>query len=197
VGAQRGDDGIYVLPDGTRLGPWQVQCPTGWTDWQAALRIVANNAQPAGFDIATEFPQADVVTDAVNNGNFDLAMWFIAGVGPASPWQRFRDVVDSRDVPDVGSRAYWNFGRFRAEGTAELLDQLAAATDDAEVIQLAGELDRVFMANAPMIPLMYRPDQFYEFHASNWTNFPTADNDYAPPQFHGAGVRWLFGLERR
>jgi peptide/nickel transport system substrate-binding protein len=197
LGARRDGDGVYVLPDGTRLGPWQVQAPTGWTDWQAALRIVAANAREAGFDIATEFPQADVVSDAVANGNFDLAMWFIAGVGPASPWQRFRDVLDSRGVPSVGSRAYWNFGRFEAGGTAELLDALAAATDQAEATRLTGELDRIFMANAPMIPLMYRPDQFYEFHEANWTNFPHAEDAYAPPQFHGAGIRWLFALERR
>ena len=27
---------IYVLPNGSRLGPWKVMCPYGWTDWMTA-----------------------------------------------------------------------------------------------------------------------------------------------------------------
>ena len=52
------------------------------------------------------------------------------------------------------------------------------------------------MKNAPMIPLMYRPLEFYEFNEINWTNFPSEDNDYAPPMFSGAGISWLYKIKR-
>ncbi len=111
--AKKGSDGIYKLPDGTRLGPWVVQTPTGWTDWQSALEIVVANAKSIGIDITTKFPQAPQVTQAVQNGDFDLACWSVAGVSPASPWQRFRDVLDSRGVPGTGKNAFYNYGRFK------------------------------------------------------------------------------------
>src|SRR5690606_22312859 len=55
------DGDVYVLEDGTRLGPWKVQCPFGWTDWMTALELVAQGAQEVGIDITTEFPEAPVV----------------------------------------------------------------------------------------------------------------------------------------
>ncbi len=43
---------------------------------------------------------------------------------------------------------------------------------------------------------MYRPDEFFEFNATNWSNFPTEENDYAPPMFRGAGNEWIFRLKK-
>ena len=63
--ATKGSDGVYVLPDGTRLGPWTVRTPYGWTDWMTACDIVSQNAQEAGFDIKSEFPEAPVVTSKI------------------------------------------------------------------------------------------------------------------------------------
>ena len=57
-------------------------------------------------------------------------------------------------------------------------------------------LDTLYRAEVPAFPLMYRPDEFFEFNASNWTNWPTEDNDYAPPMFRGAGNTWIFELKK-
>ncbi len=46
------------------------------------------------------------------------------------------------------------------------------------------------------MPLMYRPLSFYEFNASNWENFPTEENPYAPPMWSGAGIQWLFKIKK-
>ena len=56
--AKKGSDGIYELPDGTKLGGWKLITPTGWTDWNTACEIVAKSAKEVGIDISTEFPQA-------------------------------------------------------------------------------------------------------------------------------------------
>ena len=55
--AKKGSDGIYVLPDGTKLGGWKLITPTGWTDWNTACEIVAKSAKEIGIGISTEFPQ--------------------------------------------------------------------------------------------------------------------------------------------
>ncbi len=197
LGAKKGSDGIYVLPDGTRLGPWKVQCPFGWTDWNQALEIVAANARAVGIDLRTEFPEYPVANQNMANGTFDLGLWFVSGVGPASPWQRFRDVLDGRGVPPVGQTAFWNYNRYSNPKVGELLDKAAAATSEAELKRLYGELDKIFMTDVPVIPLMYRPLEFFQYNETVWTGFPNAANPYAPPMHSGAGVRILYKIKSR
>ncbi|MVA76461.1 ABC transporter substrate-binding protein [Auraticoccus sp. F435] len=196
LGAEKDSDGIYVLPDGTKLGGWKVICPSGWTDWNTALEIVAKSAIAAGIGIETEFPQAPQVTQAQQNGDFDMVMNTYSGVSPASPWIRFRDALDRRGVPDIGEQAYRNFGRYENEEVAALLDAAGAATDEAEAAAAYAQLDAIVRADVPVVPLMYRPLEFYEFNSSTWTNFPTSENPYAPPMWQGAGIQWLFKLSK-
>src|SRR5205085_1671762 len=51
LGCTKGEDGIYSLPDGTRLGPWEAITPTGWSDWNTALEIVAKSCKAVGIDV--------------------------------------------------------------------------------------------------------------------------------------------------
>ena len=194
--ATKGSDGIYQLPDGTKIGGWKLVTPTGWTDWNTACQIVAKSAQDIGIGITTEFPQLAQMFSNLQNGNFDLAMYSYTGVNPASPWIRFRDALDSRGVPAVGKTAFWNYNRFSNDQIAALLDQVAATTDDAEAKAAYASLDQIYREFIPVVPLMYRPLEFYEFNASNWTNFPTAENPYAPPMWQGAGIQWIFKIKK-
>jgi len=193
--ATKGGDGIYVLPDGTRLGPWSARTPNGWTDWQTAINIVVQNAKAVGIELKEDYPDAPVVTTKIQNGDFDLNLWYIAGAGPASPWQRFRDMLDSRGVPDMGKTAFWDYGRFSDPKVADLLDKAGQAADPTTVKDVYSQLDKIFMDNVVGIPLMYRPDEFYEFNQKYWTGFPTSENAWAPPQFAGAGIQWLYKIK--
>ena len=194
--ATKGSDGVYVLPDGTKLGGWKLITPTGWTDWNTACEIVAKSAQEIGIGISTEFPQAPTMIQAMQNGNFELCMYSYSGVSPASPWTRFREAMDARGVPAVGRTAYYNYGRFDDAKVPELLDAAAAASDDDEAKTAYAALDAIFRSEIPCIPLMYRPLEFFEFNESTWENFPTEENPYAPPMWQGAGIGWLFKIKR-
>jgi peptide/nickel transport system substrate-binding protein len=194
--AKKGSDGIYELPDGTKLGGWTLITPTGWTDWNTACEIVAKSATEIGIGIQTQFPQAPTMISRLQNGDFDLAMYSYTGVNAASPWVRFRDALDDRGVAKVGQTAYYNYNRFSNADVPGLLDQAAAATDDATRKTAIQALDKIYRAEIPVIPLMYRPLEFYEFNESNWTNFPSEANSYAPPMWQGAGISWLFKIKK-
>ncbi|SDT31722.1 peptide/nickel transport system substrate-binding protein [Friedmanniella luteola] len=196
VGAEKGSDGIYVLPDGTRLGGWELITPTGWTDWNTACEIVAKSAKAVGIGIETKFPQAPTMQKAMQNGDFDLCMYSYSGVSPASPWVRFRDALDDRGVADRGKTAFYNYNRFSHPDVPGLLDAAAGATSEEEAKTAYAALDTIYREQIPVVPLMYRPLEFYEFQTSNWTNFPTAENPYAPPMWQGAGISWLFKITK-
>ncbi|GAA0311378.1 ABC transporter substrate-binding protein [Kineococcus aurantiacus] len=195
AGYAKGSDGVYAK-GGQRLGPWKLITPQGWTDWNAALEIVAKNLQAVGIDAATNFPQQAQVTTQVQNGDFDMACWYVSGTNPATPWQRFSDVMSNVELAPAGQTAYRNYGRWTSDQVNDLLEAAAAAPDDGSKKQALTALDDLYRQQAPAVPLMYRPDEFFEFNASNWTNFPTEANAYAPPMFRGAGNDWLFKIKK-
>jgi peptide/nickel transport system substrate-binding protein len=174
-------------------GSFTVQTPSGWSDWQAALQIVVENFKALGLNVSANFPQAPQVTTAVQNGNFDFAIWYVAGASAGAPWQRFRDVLDSRGVAPVGQSAFYNYGRFSSPQVGSLLDQAAGATG-AQAKALFTQLDTIFMQNAPMIPLMYRPLDFFEANEKTWTGFPSSATNTAAPQLSGAGMDWFYQI---
>lgn len=195
AGATKGDDGIYTL-DGTRLGPYKLITPTGWTDWNAACEIVAKSLKEVGIDCSTNFPQQAETTQAIQGGSFDMACWYVSGVNPATPWARFRDILDQKDVQPLGKTTFVNYGRWENAEVDALLTEAAQAVDDAAKKAAYDKLDALYRKEVPACPLMYRPDEFYEYNASNFYNFPDENNDYAPPMFRGAGNTWMYKLQK-
>lgn len=195
LGATKGDDGVYVLEDGTRLGPWNVMCPYGWTDWMTALELVVQGGNEVGFDLATDFPEAPVRMTNQQNGDFDFTLHSFAGVSAAGPWQRLSETMDSRGIPEMGQTAFTNYNRFSSPEAEALLDQIPTETDPEVQKDLYTQLDNIYREEIPCIGLMYRPFQFYEFNETAWTGFPNSENDYAPPMHQGAGIRILSNIE--
>lgn len=195
AGYEKGSDGFYAKGD-VKLGPWKLITPQGWTDWNAALEIVAKNLQAIGIDAATNFPQQAQTATAIQNGDFEMACWYVAGTNPSTPWQRFSDVMSNVDMAPLGQTAYRNYGRWENGEVNDLLEAAAAAPDDDSKLEALTALDDLYRKEVPAFPLMYRPDEFFEFNASNWSNWPTEENDYAPPMFRGAGNEWIFKLKK-
>jgi peptide/nickel transport system substrate-binding protein len=195
--AKKGNDGVYVLPDGTRLGPYTIQCAYGWTDWMTAVNLISEGAKMAGIDVNTQFPDWPVLFPKMQQGDYDMILWMPPSASPNALWLRYRDILDGRNVPERGTPAFWNYGRFTGEGADALMDQAGATTDPATLKTLFDQLDKIFMDNVPVIPVMYRPSEFYEFNETVWTGFPTSDNPTAPPTFSQAGVEWLYLIKAK
>ena len=119
----------------------------------------------------------------------------LPGVAAASPWTRFRDAMDDRGVAEPGKTAFYNYNRFSHPDVPGLLDARPARRRRRGQAGLH-ELDKIYREQIPVVPLMYRPLEFYEFNETNWAGFPTEDNPYAPPMWQGAGIEWLFKLKK-
>jgi peptide/nickel transport system substrate-binding protein len=197
IGAKKGKDGIRVL-NGQRLGPFEVECPYGWSDWNASLEIVAQSAKAIGIEIRTKFPEAPVWTNDLQTGKFDIIMNTPAGsVSPSQPWYRARTIMYSKGVAEMGEMAFWNWGRYKNDKADKIIEQIPTISDEAQLKTLYTDLTKIWLTDIPSIPLMYRPWVFYTVNESVWKGFPVdGDGSNTPPQIatDGAGIKALYQI---
>ena len=79
----------------------------------------------------------------------------------------------------------------------KLLRLIPTLTDKEEIVKAYRELNVIFMQEQPALPLVYRPEEFYNFSIKNWTNFATEKNPYAAPQLpcFGTGRNMLWEIK--
>ena len=120
-----------------------------------------------------------------------------AELSAATPWTRFDQVMGSVSYKPAGEDAFANQGRYQNEQADELLARIPAETDEEKLIADYRELNKIFMETVPVMPILYRPTQYYQFSTKHWTNFPTEENPYAPPQhlIVAAGVNALWSIK--
>ncbi len=178
---------------GKRLPTLYVKSPTGWSDWESIVRIAVKSMRAVGIDARERFVDTSLFWNALYEGDFDLIMHTPSTQpSPSKPWSRFEALLTSQDFAPLGQRMYKNIGRFNdphAPGYLPLIDELLARipslTDDAARLAAYRELNVLFMQEQPDLPLVYRPDTFYEFSIKHWTNLPSAANPYLPPLIPG------------
>lgn len=182
-----------------------IKSPTGWSDWEAIVRIAVKSMRAVGIDARERFVDASLFWNALFEGDFDLIMNTPSTQpSPSKPWSRFETLMTTQDFAPLGQKMYKNMGRFNdptAPGYVPRIDQLLAEipaiTDDAARLAAYRELNVLFLQMQPDLPLVYRPDAFYEFSTKHWSNLPSAANPYLPPLTPGdrLGTNMLWAIQ--
>ncbi|WP_405323955.1 ABC transporter substrate-binding protein [Fibrobacter sp.] len=190
---------------GEKIPTMYITSPNGWTDWEAMVTIAVEGMRKAGIDIREGFVDGGSYWPAMGLGNFDLIMHKpVADVTPSLPWSRFNEIMASRDWQPLGAWAGVNIGRYNQPGTEgfrpevdKLLNAIPLMKNADSIATAYRELNKIFMEDQPSIPLVYLPEQFYEFSDRVWTNWPTAANPYAPAQLPwvASGTKTLWNLK--
>jgi peptide/nickel transport system substrate-binding protein len=162
-------------------------CPNGWSDWQAAIEVVAAAGQKIGIEITTNYPEWSVYQTVVTKSDaplptegYDIFMMWSDGAGPTQPWGRIRKLLSSEFV---GMASNWNgnWGQYKNEEADALIAQIPSETDPAKLEELYTELVRIYLTEVPSFTLMYRPQSFHTVNESVWTNFPHDGDGTNPP----------------
>ena len=191
-------EGALLNPDGSPVRTIKLECPQGWTDWEDAIKVIAGTFQEIGIPAEEYFVDYGVWDKDLRLGTFDLAMKTqTAELSAATPWTRFSQIMGPIGLKPVGEDAFSNQGRFSNDEANKLLDKIPTIRDEAELTLAYRELNKIFMETIPVLPVMYRPTQYYQFSTKHWTNFPTEENPYAPPQhlIVAAGVKALWEIQ--
>ena len=191
-------EGALLSPSGEAIRTIKLECPQGWTDWEDAIKVVVETFQELGIPAEEHFVDYGIWDKDLRQGTFDLAMKTqTAELSAATPWTRFEQVMGRVGFKPVGEDAFSNQGRFSNEAANKLLDKIPTIRNEAELAAAYRELNKIFMETIPVLPVMYRPTQYYQFSTKHWTNFPTEENPYAPPQhlIVAAGVKALWEIK--
>jgi len=175
AGLARGGDGIRVAP-GSGPMRYEINVVQGWTDWVAAAGIMQQNLAEVGVSASVKALDYNHWLDALKQGRFDLSMGF-GSRGP-TPYQFYRGQMDGALVRPIGEEAADNFHRFASAEAGELLHRFEASADPAEQTELARQLERLYVANAPSVPL-YASRLWGVFNSKRFSGFPSRFLPYA------------------
>jgi peptide/nickel transport system substrate-binding protein len=198
AGYTKGSDGFYVAPDGSAI-ELEVTCPFGWTDWMAAIDVIAASAQDAGINIQAVTPDYGAWDTALTSGTFDMTLNNWADLSN-TPWTVYNLLFDHPIKEIMGSG---NFGRYDNQEMFDLVDDLARVPmDDEEGMKVAcADIQELMLTEMPMIPLWYN-GLWAQFSNAVWTNWPTEDNNTPSrlpcswhPYFSMGGLLTLIELE--
>jgi len=179
-------------------------CPNGWSDWQAAMEVVAAAGKNIGIDITTNYPEwavyQTVVTDweQLPETGYDILMMWSDGAGPTQPWGRIRHLISSEFAETINN---WNgnWGGYKNPEADALIQAIPTETDPAKLKEMYTELVKMYLTDIPSFTLMYRPQSFHAVNESVWTNFPHQGDGTNPPVppldcMDGWGVACLYNV---
>ncbi len=180
--------------NGVKLS-FKLECPSGWTDWNASLEIVAQAGRRIGMEMITNFRDQPVFLADFQAGQVDIAMWSVGASSIAAPWLTARNLVSTAGLPPRGTATTFNYGRYMNARANELVSLIATETNEAKLKELWTELTIIYLKDVPSFGLMYRPVQFYEVNETVWTGFPKQDDGTnIPPTMltDGWGIKGLY-----
>ena len=193
-------DGFVEDKDGNAI-ELTVTCPSGWTDWMAAIQIISKNAQAVGINIVPEYPDYGPWRDAQLQGTFELSLQNESQMS-STPWSYYKWVFQN-PLANIATAQYGNYGRYDNQKAFDLVNQLdqVKVGDDAAILAITSQLQEITMTEFPTIPLWYN-GLWSQVSNAVWTNWPSsaADaNHFLPATWRGywnmSGIQMLIDLE--
>lgn len=176
AGITVGADGKRVLPGGA---PFAFDFSVGATssDWVSVGNVIAQNLAELGVTVTVSARDWAEVNSTYQNGTFDSGI--VWSNNAPTPYQFYRGVMSTGTVKPVGEQSFDNFHRYGNPQADALLAQFAATADEAQQKTIMNELQELFAASAPVVPLFPGPE-FGAASTARFTGWPDADNPYAP-----------------
>ncbi|MGW8484351.1 ABC transporter substrate-binding protein [Microbacterium sp. NPDC055903] len=163
----------------------------GWTDYNDAAKLIAEQAAAAGIKINVGTVQWQEFSDARQTGQYELIVGGMIGTSVADPFQIYRDWVGGTAIQStnpVGEEVpagRWNFSRYDNPTVDAAIAVAAATNDEAVKMEQYAVIQDEIVRDLPYIPLVINATQTF-YNAKDFTGWPTEDDLYAFPPSWGS-----------
>jgi peptide/nickel transport system substrate-binding protein len=156
-----------------------VKVVAGYTDYLSILQILQPELKAIGISLQVISESFSVWSSDQDTGNFQLLM-SSAGYTP-NPYTFYYSLLDSAVTAPLGtSESVGNFGRYKNAQVDQDLATIAATTSATAQQPAFSQIQSIFAAQLPDIPLMEAQDEI-EFNGNQVTGWPTKSDPYAAP----------------
>lgn len=189
AGYTKGSDGIYEK--GGQKVELTLTSVDGWTDYNDAAKLIAEQAEAAGIKINASTVQWQEFSDSRQSGDFQLIVGGMIGTSVADPFQIYRDWFGGTTVGSTGPvgeevpTGRWNFSRYNNPVVDTAVQSAISTNDEATKKELYGTIQTEIVRDLPYIPLVINATQTF-YNTKDYTGWPTEDDLYAFPPSWGA-----------
>ena len=163
------------LVEGARTEPVDLLVVAGWSDWIRAAQLVARDLGGVGVPVRVRPVDFGGWLDRVQRGDFALTIgWSSQG---STPYAGYRDLMGSGTVRPVGEASGGNWHRYGSPAADALLARIEATADPDAQAPLYDQLQAVFAAELPAIPLFPAP-AWGVANTRLFTGFPSPDDPW-------------------
>ena len=183
-----------VNSDGSPI-KFEILVVSGWSDWVRSAQVISQNLKKVGIKATVRTYDFGAWIVRMQQGEFQMAIgWADKGT---TPYNFFKGMMFSEYVKPIGETADVNWHRFGLKEADLLIKELERTSDDKKVKNIIYELQNLFIAHAPGIPL-FTELSWAEYNSKYFTNFPNAENPYGPLSPNESGfVLTLLNVRKR
>jgi len=177
--------GKYVDANGKNLSIDVVLPPF----MESVARLVVQQLNEIGIDAVLRIIEWGIFRDQTGRGQFEGATDWSGCGSVIEPWFGMNRYNKSWVNPVGTSGTEYvdntnNSGRWVNDEYSALVDEMGSLPlGDPRVMDLMKQAVTIWADELPAIPLIQQPS-FILFNETNWTNWPTSDNNYVQPPSH-------------
>ncbi len=176
AGYKMGSDGFRTMPDGTPIGPFNIQIVNGWTDVVTAAQIISQNFQDIGLDASVVTPEFGSWINNLQQGTYDTSLAY--STWGVTAWDYYHNIMDSSLINSKGVRNGVFMTGWTSPDADALLNQFVKTADPVQRNDVIGKLADIYVTNVVSTVLAPFP-AWYEYSTLRFTGWPTQDNYYA------------------
>ncbi len=170
-------DGYVETPNGKKL-EFNVDAPSGWTDWINSVQIGVEGLRKAGINSNVRTPELGSFIDSWASGDFDAMMCGTGGMMP-----NIHKFYNQTMMPTYfNTRVWWssNTSRYENKERDELIETLKVTNDPVEQKKITDRIEMIHAEEIPYIPL-YNNGKWFVYNTSRFTGWANEDNPYIDP----------------
>jgi peptide/nickel transport system substrate-binding protein len=179
AGYTKGSDGYYAQ-NGRRV-EFSISFPSAYTDIAARVQVLVSQLKDIGIKLNVATTTVDDINELTSKGNFDSTMGYPVDSAPRA-FSYYNDTINPNLFVPIGTATptYQNIERFQNPQAAMLFNQYPNATTDAERQQILDQIEAIFVANLPWVPMFYW-GSYGNWSTAKATGFPTPADPYFSP----------------